>query len=64
MIDADLLEVLACPSCASRPPLRQEGNYLICTLKGHGFPIVNGIPHLVPEEAIDADSLEKLTNAR
>lgn len=52
MIEPDLLELLACPVCDSRPPLREEGGYLVCTEKGHRFPVVDGIPHLLPEDAI------------
>lgn len=52
MIDADFLAVLACPRCASRPPLKQVGDELVCTECRHRFPVVDGIPHLLVEEAL------------
>ncbi len=51
MIDSDLLQILACPLCESRPPLRLEGDRLICDLCHHWFPIQDGIPHLLPQDA-------------
>ena len=64
MIDPELLSILACPVCDDRPPLRLEGGYLVCTSKGHGFKIVDGIPHLLPEDAITPDSMKELLNGR
>jgi uncharacterized protein YbaR (Trm112 family) len=29
-LDPQLLEILACPACDSRPPVRQEGDWLVC----------------------------------
>jgi len=57
MIDEKLLNILACPLCDDRPALRLEGEYLICTVCGHGFPIVDDIPHLLPEDAIPPEEL-------
>lgn len=58
-MDQTLLEILACPLCESRPPLRLEGEYLICTVCGHGFPIVDDIPHLLPESALSPEELQQ-----
>ncbi|HRI43422.1 MAG TPA: Trm112 family protein [Fimbriimonadaceae bacterium] len=52
MIDPGLLEVLACPRCESRPPLREEGEELVCTVCNYRYRVVDGIPHLLVEEAI------------
>lgn len=60
MIDPQLLSVLACPVCDERPPLREEGEYLVCTKQGHAFPVRQGIPHLLPEDAIAPDEYEEL----
>ncbi|MBI4313851.1 MAG: Trm112 family protein [Candidatus Omnitrophica bacterium] len=51
MIDAALLDVLACPACHSK--LRQEKEELICTgaACGLAFPVRDGIPVLLAEEA-------------
>jgi len=64
LIDKDLLSILACPVCDGRPALREEGDYLVCSQEGHGFPVVNGIPHLLPENVIDAAKLKELLNER
>lgn len=64
MIDPELLSILACPVCDDRPPLRLSGEYLVCTVAGHGFRIVDGIPHLLPEDVIAPDSMKELLNDR
>lgn len=56
MIDPGLLEILACPLCDDRPPLREEGDFLVCTVCGARFPVVDGIPHLLPESAVKAET--------
>ena len=53
MIDKQFLALLACPNCDSRPPLEQKGDELVCTVCGRKYPIMNGIPQLLPESAIE-----------
>jgi uncharacterized protein len=60
VIDPDLLSILACPLCDDRPPLREQGDYLVCSRGGHGYPVVDGIPHLLPEDAIAPEKMEEL----
>jgi uncharacterized protein YbaR (Trm112 family) len=60
MIDEEFLKILGCPLHPDRPPFEQQGDYLICTRDGHGFPVINGIPHLLPEDAIPAEKLKEL----
>ena len=62
MVDPDLLAILACPVCDERPPLRLEGSYLVCTKCGRGDQIIDGIPHLLPEDAIEPEKLKELIN--
>ncbi len=50
-MDKGLLELLACPRCESRPPLEEVGDRLVCTVCRWSYPIVDGIPHLLVEEA-------------
>ncbi|HWA83242.1 MAG TPA: Trm112 family protein [Fimbriimonadaceae bacterium] len=50
MIDPEFLAILACPICPDRPALREEGDTLVCVKAGHRFPVVDGIPHLMPED--------------
>lgn len=59
MIDPRLLEILACPNCASRPPLRLEGRFLVCTECGRGYEIKDGIPDLLPEDALSPEELKE-----
>lgn len=64
LIDTELLSLLACPLCDVRPPLRLQGaDLLVCTVCGHGFPIVNEIPHLLPEEAISPEKIKESNDA-
>ena len=49
MIDKELLEILACPAC--KTPVRLEGERLICTSCARRFPIRDGIPVMLIEEA-------------
>ena len=53
-IDADLLELLACPS-DDHAPLREEtrdgAEILVCTSCLTSFPITDGIPVLLRDEA-------------
>jgi uncharacterized protein YbaR (Trm112 family) len=60
MIDPKLLEILGNPLEPDRPPLREERGYLVCTKTGVGFPIEDGIPQLLPENAIPAETLKRL----
>lgn len=53
MIDPELLEILACPACDSRPPVKldEAGSCLVCTECGRRYPIRDGIPVMLVEEA-------------
>jgi hypothetical protein len=48
-VDADLLEILRCPVTRSR--LRQEGDWLIAEIGGLSYPVRDGIPVMLAEEA-------------
>lgn len=52
MIDPKLLDVLACPACDERPPVRLEGETLRCDACGRAYPIRDGIPDMLVESAI------------
>ncbi len=49
MIDAELLALLVCP--LTRTPLRQEGEELVSDEAGLAYPIRDGVPVLLVEEA-------------
>lgn len=56
MIDPRLLEVLVCP--VTRGPLRWDpaAQELVSTQAGLAFPVRDGIPIMLPEEARDLDA--------
>ncbi len=49
MIDPQLLEILACPACKTEVKL--EGERLVCVQCGRRYPIREGIPVMLIEEA-------------
>ena len=51
MIDKELLEILACPAC--KAPVRLEEERLVCTNSACGlrYPIREGIPVMLIDEA-------------
>ncbi len=49
MIDKDLLEILACPACKADVELKD--NRIVCKKCGKKYPIKNGIPVMLIDEA-------------
>ena len=49
MLDKDLLDILVCPDCKSAV-MEQEGK-LLCTGCGKRYPVQDGIPVMLVEEA-------------
>lgn len=49
MIDKALLKLLVCPQ--SKAPLKQVDDELVCEVSGLAYPINDGIPVLLVEEA-------------
>ena len=52
MIDDALLEILACPAC--KEPVALKEDKIVCTGCGKRYPIRDGIPIRLIEEAEDA----------
>lgn len=48
-IGPELLDILRCPVTRSR--LRLEGDFLVAEVGGLAYPIRDGIPVMLPEEA-------------
>jgi hypothetical protein len=48
-VRADVLELLRCP--VTRSTLRQDGDWLIADVGGLRYPVRDGIPVMLPEEA-------------
>ncbi len=55
-ISKGLLDILACPACDERPSvaLSDDQQFLVCTKCTKKYPIKNGIPVMLVEEAITA----------
>lgn len=59
-LDPQLMEIMACP-CDAHAPLRAgtpadaEADALTCTSCGRSFPVVDGIPVLLLDEALPLD---------
>jgi uncharacterized protein YbaR (Trm112 family) len=51
----ELMEILACPACAERPPLRWQEDALACDQCRRAYPVREGIPVLLVEEAISLE---------
>ena len=50
-LDKKLLDLLVCP--VSKGPLEQIGDELVCKVSKLAYPIKDGIPVMLPEEARD-----------
>ncbi len=53
MIDKELLEILACPAC--KAPVVQRDDRIVCTSCGRRYPIREGIPVMLVDEAEPAE---------
>jgi uncharacterized protein len=49
MIDQELLDILACPAC--KTPVHLEDQYIVCNTCGRRYPIRDGIPVMLIDEA-------------
>ena len=49
MLDARLVELLACPVC--KVPVREEADRLVCRQCGRRYPVRDGIPVMLAEAA-------------
>ena len=57
-INPQLLESLVCP--LTRSPLTQEGDYLVGQVGGLRYPIRDGLPILLVNEAVLPEGVESL----
>jgi len=58
MLDRKLLDILACPICKSKLHFDKEANELICRADKLAFPVRDGIPVMLEEEARSIPVLE------
>lgn len=49
MIDKELLDILACPAC--KADVKLEGEKIVCTKCARRYPIKDGIPVMLVDEA-------------
>ena len=60
----DLLKILACPLCKGELTPTASGDGLLCPPCALVYPIRNGIPIMLPDEALPANSDKTPDNAR
>ncbi len=58
MLDEKLLDILACPVCKGKLVYAREANELICRFDRLAYPIRDGIPVMLEEEARTVSSDE------
>ncbi len=49
MIDKELLRILACPLCKAE--VKEEDGKIVCTACGRKYPVKDGIPVMLADEA-------------
>ncbi len=54
MIDPELLKILACPD--DKEPVELKGEFLVCTKCGRRYPIRDGIPVMLIDEALPPEN--------
>ena len=56
-LDPVLLEILACPAADHAPLVPDVArSLLVCTVCGRGFPVRDGIPVMLLDEAVQPDN--------
>jgi uncharacterized protein YbaR (Trm112 family) len=61
-IDPELLEILRCP--LTRSKLRQEGDFLVAEVGGLSYPVREGLPVMLMEEAKLPKGVESLADLK
>jgi uncharacterized protein YbaR (Trm112 family) len=54
-VDAELLAILACP--LDKQPVKREGDYLVCQQCQRHYPIRDGIPVMLIDEALTPEQV-------
>jgi uncharacterized protein len=58
-VDAELLAILACP--LDKQPVKREGDYLVCQECHRHYPIRDGIPVMLIDEALTPEQAAAAT---
>ena len=61
MIDKKLLSILVCPVSKAPVEYSEESNELICKASGLAYPVRDGIPVMLENEARELTAEEKLS---
>lgn len=61
-MDANLLEILVCPICKGRLVYRKAEGELICKVDRLAYPVRDGIPVMLVEEARELPADEEVTD--
>ena len=64
MMDKALVAMLVCPLCKGKLKLDKEANELLCTFDGLAYPIRDGVPVMLAQEARQMSEEEKLEKAQ
>jgi uncharacterized protein len=59
-VDPELLSILACP--LDKKPVTREGNYLVCAECQRHYPIRDGIPVMLIDEALTPEQASQLSS--
>jgi uncharacterized protein len=52
-LDDRLLEILVCPACHGAVEHKERRNAIVCTACGRRYPVRDGIPVMLVEEATE-----------
>lgn len=52
MLTNDFLNILACPACKGELTAHDNGQKLLCQSCGRAFPVSEGIPVMLADEAV------------
>ena len=61
-MDARLLDLLVCPICKGPLVYRKAAQELVCKADRLAFPVKDGIPVMLEEDARKLDPLEEVTS--
>jgi hypothetical protein len=62
-MDKQLTAMLVCPTCKGQLKLDNEAQELLCTFDGLAFPVRDGVPVMLEQEARKMSEEEKLDKA-
>jgi len=56
-LDPELVVLLACPKCKGKVELRPDESGFVCRACGLFYPVVDGIPNFLIEEALPVEKV-------